>query len=189
MLSIFMRTTLILLFIIFKKQRVKIDIAHIFFRFDKALSKEHGAFADFIRALRDAMFVMDQQDLDQCLAVLREKYEMTDAAIEKKLKYEFHWFLRRVKRKVPTPSELEERYLQVYDLFKDVVCAKSGKKLFDTKHGRAAHLSCLKHIRRNCLSDIPFVSYYHPIGEDSDGLMLYKFIRGTSALEGLHQKL
>jgi hypothetical protein len=77
---------------------------------------------------------MDQQDLDQCLAVLREKYGLTDDAIEKKLKYEFHWFLRRVKRKVPTPSELEERYMQVYDVFKDVICAKSGKKLFDTKH-------------------------------------------------------
>jgi hypothetical protein len=168
---------------------VKNDIAHIFFRFEKALSKEHGAFSDFIRALRDAVFVLDQNDLDQCLSVLREKHGMSDEEIEKKLKYDFAWFLGRVKRKVPTPPELEERYLAVYEVFKDVVCTKSGKKLFDTKHGRGAHLSCLKHIRRNCLSDIPFVSYYYPLGEDKDGLMLYRCIRGTSALEGLHQKL
>jgi hypothetical protein len=172
-----------------QKQKVKNDIAHIFFRFEKALSKEHGAFVDFIRALRDAMFVLDQLDLEQCFAVLREKYSLTDEQIQQKLKFEFSWFLRRVKRKVPTPPELEKRYLAVYNLFKDMVCAKSGKKLFATKHGKSAHLSCLKHIRRNCLSDIPFVSYYYPIGEDKDGLPLYKCIRGTSALEGLHQKL
>jgi hypothetical protein len=172
-----------------QKQRVKNDLAHIFFRFDKALSKEHGAYVDFIRALRDAIFVFDQQDLDACMAVLREKYNMGEEQIENKLLYDFAWFLRRVKRKVPTPPELEARYLAVYNVFKDVVCTKSGKTLFGTKHGKSAHLSCLKHIRRNCLSDIPFVSYYYPIGEDSDGLTLYKCIRGTSALEGLHQKL
>jgi hypothetical protein len=122
---------------------VKNDIAHIFFRFEKALSKEHGAFSDFIRALRDAVFVLDQNDLDQCLSVLREKHGMSDEEIEKKLKYDFAWFLGRVKRKVPTPPELEERYLAVYEVFKDVVCTKSGKKLFDTKHGRGAHLSLL----------------------------------------------
>lgn len=123
------------------------------------------------------------------MAVLREKYEMSEEQIEKKMLFDFAWFLRRVKRKVPTPPELESRYMAVYNLFKDAVCTKSGKTLFGTKHGKSAHLSCLKHIRRNCLSDIPFVSYYYPIGEDSDGLTLYKCIRGTSALEGLHRKL
>ena len=172
-----------------QKQRVKNDIAHIFFRFEKALSKEHGVFSDFIRALRDAMFVIDPRDMDQCLNVLREKHGMSNDGIEKKLQYDFAWFLRRIRRKVPTPDELEQRYMRVYDTFKDIPCAKTGKGLFATKHGKKAHLSTLKHIRRNCLSDIPFVSYYYPVGEDSDGLTLYKCIRGTSALEGLHQKL
>jgi len=84
---------------------------------------------------------------------------------------------------------LERRYIRVYETFKDIPCAKTGRGLFATKHGKRAHLSALKHIRRNCLSDIPFVSYYYPVGEDKDGLTLYKCIRGTSALEGLHQKL
>lgn len=153
------------------------------------MSKEHGAYVDFIRALRDAMFVLDQQDLDSCLAVLREVHGKTDDEIEKMMRYDFAWFLRRVKRKVPTPPELEERYMSVYRVFKDVVCAKSGKTLFSSKHAMKAHRSCTKHIRRNCLSDIPFVSYYYPVGEDKDSLTLYKCIRGTSALEGLHQKL
>eukprot|EP00956_Cyclotella_meneghiniana_P031801 scaffold84980_cov33-Cyclotella_meneghiniana.AAC.2 len=155
----------------------------------KALSKEHGAFCDFIRALRDAMFVIDPQDMEQCLSVLRDKHGMSDDDIDKKLQYDFAWFLRRIKRKVPDPEELERRYIRVYETFKDIPCAKTGRGLFATKHGKRAHLSALKHIRRNCLSDIPFVSYYYPVGEDKDGLTLYKCIRGTSALEGLHQKL
>ena len=125
------------------------------------------------------MFVIDPQDMDQCLNVLREKHGMSDYEIEKKLQCDFAWFLRRVKRKVPDPEELERRYLRVYETFKDMPCAKTGKGLFATKHGRKAHLSTLKHIRRNCLSDIPFVSYYYPVGEDKDGLTLYKCIRGT----------
>ena len=173
----------------YRKEKVKNDIAHIFFRFERALSKEHGAFVDFIRALRDAMFVLDQRDLDQCMEVLREKRKMSEEEIQKMMTYDFAWFLRRVKRTVPSPPELERRYLAVYEVFKDIVCTKSGKKLFETKHGKSTHLSCLKHIRRNCLSDIPSVSYYYPVGEDKDGLVLYKCLRGTSALEGLHQKL
>lgn len=126
------------------------------------------AAAERTRSWQDvfAMFILDQQDLGGCLAVLREKHNMTDDAIEKKLKFEFSWFLRRVKRKVPTPDELEERYMDVYMVFKDVICTRSGKRLFKSKHAKRAHLSCLKHIRRNCLSDIPFVSYYYPVGED-----------------------
>ena len=78
----------------FKKEKVKNDIVHIFFRFEKALSKEHGAFVDFIRALRDAMFVMDQRDLDLCLQVLREKHGMSEKDIQKKMMNGFGWFLR-----------------------------------------------------------------------------------------------
>ena len=173
----------------FKKEKVKNDIVHIFFRFEKALSKEHGAFVDFICALRDAMFVMDQRDLDLCLQVLREKHGMSEKDMQRRMTNDFGWFLRRVKRTVPTPPELERRYMAVYEVFKDVVCTKSGKALFATKHGNSTHLSCLKHIRRNCLSDIQCLSYYFPLGEDSNGLMLYRCVRGTSALEGLYQKL
>ena len=46
---------------------MKNDLAHIFFCFEKVLSKEHGAFVDFIRALRDAIFVLDRRDLDECI--------------------------------------------------------------------------------------------------------------------------
>jgi hypothetical protein len=53
----------------------------------------------------------------------------------------------------------------------------------------ALHKATLKHIRRNCLSGIPLTSYYTPINKDRDGLTRWRCHRGTSANEGLHQKL
>jgi len=162
---------------------------HIFFRYDRVLSKEHGAFQDFIIALRDALFILNQEDLNECKDVLKEKWGMSDEAIQKKIENNFDWFLRRVRRLVPVPPDLEKRYLAVYEAFKDIEDSKTGKKLFHSKHAKCAHKSFLKHIRRNCISDIPFLSYYAPIDMDKNGLTLYKCLRGTSALEGLHQKL
>ena len=172
-----------------RKQKVKQDIFHIFQRLEKILGKEHGAFGSFRISLRNAVYILNQDDLDACMKVLRDKYKLSDKEIETKLRGDFGWFKRRVRRLVPSPKDLEERYLAVYNEYKDIVCTKSGKALFGSKKAKRAHKALLKHIRKNCVSDIPFVSYYTPYGEDKDGLTLYKCLRGTDALEGLHQKL
>lgn len=172
-----------------RKERVKNDIVHIFFRFERELSKEHGAYNSFRVALRDALYILNQDDLDECMEVLRTKHKLTEEQIEIKLRNDFGWFKRRVRRLVPSPRELEKRYLAVYNEHKDLVCTKSGKPLFGSAKAVRAHRSLLKHIRKNCISDIPFVSYYTTYGKDRDGLALYKCLRGTDALEGLHQKL
>ena len=171
------------------KERVKNDIAHIFLRLEKVLSKEHGAYQTFRIALRDAMFVPNQDDLDNCLRVLRTKHQLTDKEIERKIRTNFRWFKRRVRRLVPPPKELMKRYLDVFREFRGIKCSKSGKALFGSKAALTLHKNIVLHIRKNCLSDIPLVNYYTTIGADKDGLALYKCIRGTSALEGLHQKL
>ena len=90
---------------------------------------------------------------------------------------------------MPPPKELHRWYMLVYKEFHDIKCAKSGKALFAKKEAKSLHDTTLQHIRKNCFSDIPLVSYCIPHGEDKDGLTLYKCIRGTDALEGLHQKL
>eukprot|EP00986_Skeletonema_menzelii_P010611 scaffold5229_cov137-Skeletonema_menzelii.AAC.3 len=172
-----------------RKERVKNDIEHIFLRFQRVLSKEHGAYYSFITSLRDAMFVLNDDDLEECLEVLREKRGKSDEEIAKMMAHDFGWFLRRVRRLVPSPRDLEKRYMEVYDAHKDIICQKSGKKLFGTKEAIAQHRSTLKHIRRNCISDIPFVTYYTPLKRDKDGLMRWRCHRGTSQNEGLHQKL
>ena len=109
--------------------------------------------------------------------------------IAKSMAYDFKWYLRRVRRLVPSPNDLEKRYMAVYEAHKDIICQKSGKKLFETRDAVAQHKSTLKHIRRNCLSDIPHVTYYTPLKRDKYGLMRWRCHRGTSQNEGLHQKL
>lgn len=173
----------------YRREKVKNDIAHIFFRYEKVLSKEHGAYFDFMTAMRDAFYVLNQSDLDECYQALREQHNYTDRDIWMKLKYNFDWFQKRVRRHVPDPPTLEKRYMEVYEQYKDIRCVKSGKKLFPNKKTHAAHLSALKHIRRNCLSDVPFVSYYTPSRRDKNGLVVYQCHRGTPGNEGLHQKL
>ena len=173
----------------FRKERVKNDVEHIFLRFQKVLSKEHGAYYSFITSLRDALFVLNDDDLEDCLEVLREKRGLSDEKIAKMMAYDFSWFLRRVRRLIPSPPDLEKRYLAVYQAHKDIICQKSGKTLFDSVAANSQHKSMLKHIRRNCLSDIPFVTYYTPINTDRHGLTRWRCHRGTNGNEGLHQKL
>ena len=173
----------------YRRERVKNDIVHLFFRFQRVLSKEHGAYFSFITALRDAFFILNQNDLDECFQVLRDKCNLTDEEIYKRMRYRFSWFLKRVRRHVPEPAVLERRYLEVYNEYKDIICAKTGKKLFGTKEAEAAHQSALKHIRRNCVSDMPFESYYSPIRQDKYGLTIYRCHRGTPGNEGIHQKI
>ena len=55
-----------------ERERVKQDILHVFLRFENVLSKEHGAYKSFQLALRDALYVLNQDDLDSCLKVLKE---------------------------------------------------------------------------------------------------------------------
>ena len=149
-----------------RQERVKQDIFHIFQRLEKILGKEHGAFGSFRIALRDGIYILNQDDLDACMIVLRDKHKLSNKEIEEKLRNDFAWFKRRVRRLVPSPKELEKRYLKVYNEYRNIVCTKSEKKLFGSKKAKRAHKAVLKHIRKNCVSDIPFVSYYTPYGED-----------------------
>jgi hypothetical protein len=170
-----------------RKERIKQDILHIFLRFERVVSKEHGAFADFMSALRDALYIPNQDDLDWVRQCLRESGK-NDTEINQKLRTEFDWCLRRIRRHVPSPTDLEKRYQEVIDLYSDVVDGNTEKPFFNAK-AKNVHKATLKHIRRNCLSDIPGLSYYIQIGTDKLGIPLLKCCRGTSALEGLHQKL
>lgn len=113
---------------------------------------------------------------------------MGDSDVAKKLRTQFDWCLRRIRRHVPPPEVLEKRYQEVIDLFSGVVDSNTNKPFFNDR-AEKVHKAILKHIRRNCLSDIPGVSYYIQVGTDKLGIPLLKCCRGTSALKRLHQKL
>lgn len=139
-----------------REERVKNDIARIFFRFERVLRKDHGANQLFHRALRDAIYILNQDDLNACIDVLRSVFHMSDEDIRYKRLTDFRWFKMRVRRFVPGPIELERRYMSVIEEFKDIVDAKTGFPFFSDA-AKAVHRSVLGHIRKNCISDIPFV--------------------------------
>jgi hypothetical protein len=163
---------------------VKQDIAHIFLRFSKVISKSHGGFGTFMARLSDAFFVPSQDDIDFIKNVLR-KFGLSEDEIKKK---KWQYFKKRVRRRVPGRKELEIEFLKVVNLLADIKDSKTGKPLFNEKAWNL-YKSTLKHIQTGCLSDVPGLAYYVQIGEDSMGIPLFTCLRGTSALEGFHQKI
>lgn len=165
-------------------QFVKNDIVHIFLRFARVVSKDHGAFGAFMARLSDAFFIPSQSDIAFIKKALRNA-GMSEDDIKKK---PWSYYKRRVRRLVPSPKILEREFKRVCAMFADVPDAKTGKKLFGPR-AKSVYKSTLKHIRKGCLSDVDGMAYYVQVGEDSFGIPLYKCIRGTSALEGFHQKI
>jgi len=162
----------------------KQDVEHIFIRFSKVLSKQHGAFAVFMARLSDAFFVPNQADIEFVKEALR-KGGLSEDEINRK---RWHFFKRRIRRAVPEPRELEKQFSRVVNLMANLTDNKTGKPLFGPK-AWSLYKSTLLHIRKGCLSDIPDLTYYIRIGEDSMGIPVFRCLRGTSALEGFHQKV
>jgi hypothetical protein len=163
---------------------LKQDVEHIFIRFGKRLSKSHGAFGVFMARLSDAFFVPSQDDIEFIKAALRKADVSEDEINSKKWQY----YKTRVRRTVPSPTELEREFKKVVQLFADVPDAKTSKPLF-SKDTWNLYKSTLKHIRKGCLSDVAGMSYYVQLRTDSMGIPIFKCLRGTNALEGFHQKI
>jgi hypothetical protein len=102
-----------------RKQRVKNDIYHAFQRFRRTLRKEHGAYQDFISALRDATFILNLDDVDECTHVLSEKHGMPEEEVKTKMEHDFDRFLHRARHLVPTSPEIEKRDMAIHQAFKD----------------------------------------------------------------------
>ena len=163
---------------------IKQDIEHIFLRFSRVLSKEHGAFRAFMARLSDAFFVPSQADIELVKTALR-KCGLSEEEIKQK---PWQYFKRRVRRVVPGSKVLLRDFKRVVNLFSDIKDGKTDQPLFGKK-AWSLFKATVRHIHKGCLSDIPGESYYVQIGVDSMGIPLFKCIRGTSALEGFHQKI
>ena len=70
----------------------------------------------------------------------------------KKIEYNFSWFLERIRRLVPaTSTKLEYCYTAVFKAFCDIVCTKSGKKLFSSPHAMKTHINIQAHSTKLCI--------------------------------------
>jgi hypothetical protein len=148
---------------------VKLDTFHAMKRLLEALPKKHGAFHPFARRFQDAMFRVDEQDYD----ILVGDIMRTDGCPEEVLK--------KCRRHARQPEDMLARLIQVFEVFKDVVDADSGKPLIPAGgNGEKQWNSLLHHVNNACLSDRPDVNLFYK--RDKELLCA----RGTSKLESYH---
>ena len=73
---------------------VLLDPFHGMFRISKRLYKKHGAFIPFMKRFRDAVFLLDADDVKMCEDYLRTKRGMDEAAIAKYKQTNWSWFVK-----------------------------------------------------------------------------------------------
>ncbi|ORY48047.1 hypothetical protein BCR33DRAFT_57531 [Rhizoclosmatium globosum] len=164
---------------------VKLDSLHAIMRVE--LPKKHPVSGVFAKKLRDAIFVLDPNDVKRVDEYLR-RYKNTTFAEE--LLRNPDWCLKRVRRYIPPPEELYERVNEVFVEFcKESYKDERGVPLLSVKARKDMKTLLNDHIRKGCLSDPRNLALYTKIGEDKNGLPLYATFRGTSDVESLHQLL
>lgn len=185
--------------------RVKLDELHAMMRFERTLRKSHGAYHHFLSRLRDAFFVVNEDDMRNLKQILKARWlarrkkmnplaeekeleKIVDAAVEARFVENYAWFAHRVRRSIPPPAELEAALRRVVDTFAYVKDATTGLQLFTPKTW-VAFKSTIVRIRKGCISDHPDVNYHYLVGTTADGYPMYRCIRGTSPLEGYHHHL
>jgi hypothetical protein len=97
--------------------------------------------------------------------------------------YNSEWVWQRVKRFVPPPETLAPRVLEVIQKFGPLQDAVTGQPLFNNTSWEAAR-TVLENIQQGYYSDPPGFQLYSTRGEDTDGLTLYRCVRGTNNVEG-----
>ena len=130
--------------------RVKLDPYHWLARVTTTLDQKHGAFLDFSRSLRDALFVVDEADFLRVSKVL----EADDQKVDEVWDASPDWILQYVRRRIPEPQILSVRLQQVFDKFADIKDPQSSEPLFDSNMGSVIK-NAMKHVAKGCLSDPP----------------------------------
>ncbi|KAG2212963.1 hypothetical protein INT46_008089 [Mucor plumbeus] len=145
------------------------------------LPMKHGAFKDFMKSYRDALFVFDEDDKKRVEKVLYLKFnKITFKAM---LAQNPDWILQRVKRAVPPPNILLPIITELFDTYGNIVCSRSKDKLFDNQAWKKA-ASIKASIKQGHLSDPIGISLYYKIKEDKFKLPIYRCVRGTNSVEG-----
>ena len=165
------------------RSRVLGDIYHLMALFK--ISVHHGLRRPFARALRDAIFIPDEEDKAMVSRVLQGKH----VGFEEMVLRDPVWVWRRVRRYVPPPEVLFQRVklvLQIYGPLKDAI---TGQPLFNDSCWDKV-VSVLENIQMGYYSDPPNIALYITQGLDSNGLTIFKCLRGTNHVEGgVHQNI
>lgn len=165
--------------------RVLKDIFHLMEMLP--ISLKHGMSKEFKRRFRDALFIIDKNDIKQ----VEEKYlsKNNDITWDDLMLNKPKWVLRRVRRYVPAPDKLYPVVNELFETMGPSVCSRTGNKLFDEQTRKVAR-NVLEYIRKGYVSDPIGIPLYYKMGVDSYGLTIYRCARGTNSVEGsVHQNI
>ena len=167
--------------------RTKLDPFHWMQRYGRAMKKSHLLFGIFFGCLRDALFVLNEDDVKARRAMMAAKGIVADDAAAARTPKSYFSKRNRARRLIVGRLELAVRVQLVFETFTGL-CDEPGGPLI-TDRVKDVHRKCMKHVWRGCLSDIPGLQMYRQRNVGKDGLPEYVTIRGTSQLEGYHRWL
>jgi len=161
------------------RSRVLKDIWHIFDMI--SIAKNHALRAKFARTLRDAVFLINEEDK----ARVDERLKSEGSSFEEKLKYQPKYLWHLVRRHVPPPEKLYELVSKVFRTYGPLKDSVTGQPLFSANAWKSAK-NVLKLIEAGYMSDPPGVSLYYDVGLDrkENGLTVWRCVRGTNFTEG-----
>lgn len=149
------------------------------------LPRKHGASTRFAWALRDALFVPDEE----CLRKVKQVLSNKGKSYQDCMANNSAWLLKRLPRRIPPPDQLYGLVKQVFELYGPMLDAKTKKPLFDATANKIAN-GILNDIQLGYVSDPPNYELYVKVARDSDGLDIFRCLRGTNSVEGgVHQNL
>ena len=145
------------------------------------IPKNHGLRTEFARAVRDAMFIVNEGDKNLVEARLKVEGSSWKEALSIKPKY--LWCL--VRRTIPPPEQLYELLAGVFKTYGSLKDSGTGLPLFSASAWKSAK-NLLKTVQMGYLSDPPGIPLYYTVGVDREvgGLPVWRCCRGTNFVEG-----
>jgi hypothetical protein len=178
---------------------VKGDAFHIINAYKRTIKKKHGMYPTFCGLLRDAIFMVDPDEME------RERQKLSDALFtnpqsrchndrekadneaKRRLYCPGSKVLQDKQRVIPPPSILLPRVKKAVELCANAKDAATGEILF-SKQTWNVHVNACLHFDKGCYSDKPGFRYYY-FTTSKTGKQQLMCVRGTSALEGFHKHL
>jgi hypothetical protein len=163
------------------RSRVVNDPFHLFNRF--YIAAGHGLRIEFARAMRDALFIPDEEDKRRITAwgQSQKPPQTFDYLVQSRPA----WVWKHCKRVIPPPEQLYPLVAGVFRIYGPLKDAKTGQPLFNSRAWHVAK-NILTLIQGGYVSDPPGIALYSLIGPDSanGGLPIYRCARGTNFTEG-----
>jgi hypothetical protein len=161
------------------RSRVLLDAYHAMAQIK--VPKNHGFTHPFACALRDAIFIPDEEDRARIASYLTS----IDSSWDEVLRFNPQWLWKRCKRIIPPPELLYPPVHEVYKTYGPLLDSATNTPLFNARAWKDAN-NTLKSIQAGLLSDLIDVPLYFQIRLDKKhgNLALYRCARGTNNVEG-----